>query len=1061
MLCKRLLVTLLVTLLCAPALPALAQKRTAKGGAKTGGAAAKAGAPVLPPIKFTQFTLPNGMRVIFHEDRSTPIVAVNVWYHVGSKNESPGRTGFAHLFEHMMFQGFKGYDLDYVPVIQEVGGAINGSTSQDRTNYWELLPSNFLEMALFMEAGRMKGLLEAMTQTKLDNQRDVVKNEKRQRIDNQPYGQANYKITETMYPEGHPYHWSPIGSMEDLSAASLDDVKAFFRRYYVPNNASLVVAGDFDPKEARAWVEKYFGAIEKGEEITRPAPAVPKLDREIRDQIDDRVQFPRLYMSWHSVPAFSKDEAALDLLTSILGGGKSGRFYKALQYGENQIAQTAVIFNNTSEIAGLVQLVAQPRPGHTLEEIEKVALAEIEKIKATPPSPEEMERVYNAREAGFIFGLQTVGSFGGKDDQLNNYATFLKDPGYFEKDLARYRAVTAADVQRVARQYLTDKRYVLSVVPRAAGPTSAAGPAPASPREGLPTPSQQSAGVGQPGAAATTGQQPPTGTASGTPQGAAQSQPAGAQTITRTEAQATQPGGAAPPQAGSPAAAGAQSTRPGPSGPVGPPQGGQRAGGQRAAAQQPAKPKTNRSLLPKEKPDPKLTLPAVQRRKLSNGLEVLVVEHHELPVVSMNLVMKAGAAGDPVGKGGLASLTADLLDEGTATRSALDISDQLALIGSSLSVSAGWDSTTASLRSLTRHLDRALEVYADVITNPAFPDGELQRLRQQRLAALRQQRDSPEAIAGLVFQKVLYGGNHPYGHPLAGDETSIQSVSAEDARKFYESYLRPNNSALIVVGDVKPDAVVAKLEKAFAGWKNGHVPAVDVSAAPVQRDKGAIYLVDRPGSVQSVIQIGQVGVPRSSPDYFPLFVMNRILGGASSARINLNLREDKGYTYGASSSFSFRRGAGPFTAAAPVQGFSTKESVMEFMKELRGIRGEMPVSPAELEGAKQAIVRGFPRGFETPDQIANGLELIVTYDLPDTYFNSYIERVQAVTLEDVNRVANRYLQPDRMAVVIVGDRRSIEQGLRTLDNFGQNINFVEPDGRPAAQQGGASGGGTQ
>jgi zinc protease len=279
-------------------------------------------------------------------------------------------------------------------------------------------------------------------------------------------------------------------------------------------------------------------------------------------------------------------------------------------------------------------------------------------------------------------------------------------------------------------------------------------------------------------------------------------------------------------------------------------------------------------------------------------------------------------------------------------------------------------------------------------------------------------------------------------------------------RKFYESYLRPNNSALIVVGDVKPDALVAKLEKAFAGWKDGHVPAVDVSAAPVQRDKGAIYFIDRPGSVQSVIQIGQVGVPRSSPDYFPLFVMNRILGGASGARINLNLREDKGYTYGAGSSFGFRRGAGPFVASAPVERDSTRASVVEFLKEIRGIRGEIPVSPAELDAVKQAIVRGFPRGFETPDQIANQLELIVTYDLPDTYFNSYIERVQAVTLEDVNRVANRYLHPDRMAVVIVGDRAKIEQSLRTLDTFGENINFVDTDGRPATQ-GGASGGGTQ
>ena len=1057
MLWKRLLMTVLVTLLVAPGLPVLAQKGKAKGGAKTAVASkAASGAPALPPIKYTQFFLPNGLRVILHEDHSTPIIGVNVWYHVGSKNESPGRTGFAHLFEHMMFQGFKGYDLDYIPVMQEVGGAINGSTTQDRTNYWELLPSNFLETAIFMEAGRMAGLLEAMTQAKLDNQRDVVKNEKRQRIDNQPYGQAFYRISETMYPPEHPYHWEPIGSMEDLSAASLDDVKAFFRRYYVPNNASLVVSGDFDPKDARALVEKYFGPIPKGEEITRPQAAAPKLDREIREQMDDRVQLPRVYMVWHSVPQFSKDEAALDTLAAILGGGKSSRLYKSLLY-DKQIAQQASAFDATSEIAGLFQIIATAKPGHTIAEIEQIVGEEIAKLKAAPPTADEMERAYNAREAGFIYGLQTVGGFGGKDDQLNNYATFLGNPGFFEQDLARYRKVTAADVQRVANQYLTDKRYVLSVVPKQAGPTSAAGPAPASPREGIAQPSQQTGGTQQPGAANAAAATTPSGTASGTQQGAAQGTPSGAQTITKTEAQATQPAGAAPPQSASPTAPSGQGSGMGTGRGGG--MGAGRSGPARTAAQQ-SKPKTDRSLLPKEKPDPKLVLPAVQRRKLSNGLEVLVVEHHELPVVSLNLVMKMGAAGDPAGKAGLASLTADMLDEGTATRSSLELSDQLARIGSSLNIGAGWDSTTASMRTLTRHLDSALDIYADVISNPAFPDKDLERLRLSRLTSLRQQRDSPEAIAGLVFQTVLYGRTHPYGHPLVGDEASLGSFSAADVRGFYDTYYRPNNSALIVVGDVKPDLLVAKLEKAFAGWKSGHVPAVDVSAAPIQREHSTIYLVDRPGSVQSVIQIGQVGVPRSSPDYFPLFVMNRILGGASSARINLNLREDKGYTYGANSNFSFRRGAGPFTASAPVQGFSTKESVSEFMKELRGIRGEMPVSVAELEGAKQSIVRGFPRGFETPDQIANALELIVTYDLPDTYFNSYIEHVQAVTLEDVNRVANRYLQPDRMAVVIVGDRKAIEQGLRSLDGLGERISLVDNEGRPATP-GGAAGGGSQ
>ncbi len=1045
---RRFIIAVLVAVLLTPAaLPTFAQRGKGKtAGAKPVAAKNTGGtARVLPPIAFTEYHLPNGLRVILHEDHSTPIVGVNLWYHVGSKNEEVGRTGFAHLFEHMMFQGFKGYDLDYVPVIQEFGGAINGSTAQDRTNYWEVVPSNFLEDALFMEAGRMGGLIDAMTQTKLDNQRDVVKNEKRQRIDNQPYGVASYKITETMYPPGHPYHWSPIGSMEDLSAASLDDVKSFFKHYYVPNNASLAVSGDFNPVDARRMIEKYFGVVPRGADITRPTPPAAHLDKEIREQVEDRVQLPRVYMTWHSVPQYTKDEAAIDLLSNILGGGKSSRLYKTLIY-DRQIAQDASSFNNTSEIGGIFQLVATAKPGHTLAEIEEIVNAEIARMKADGPTPAELSRAYNAREASFVYGLQTVGGFGGKDDQLNNYATYLNKPGYFEEDLARYRRVTAAEVRRVANEYLTDKRYVLSVVPRATGATSAAGVAPASPRDAIATPSQQTAGTTQAGSANAASQTTPTGA----PQPGTNAGTSGAQAITKTEASATQPGGAAPPNS---AAAGDKSRNA--------PQGN---GTARTAAQ--GKPKSKQkektvdlSLLPKPKADPTFALPGVEHRKLSNGLEVIVVPQHEVPIVSMNLVVKMGGAGDPAGQAGLASLTADMLDEGTATRTSLDISNQLASIGSSLSTSAGWDSSTATLRTLTRHLDDALDIYADVITNPAFPDKDLQRLRLQRQTFFKQRRDNPAATADLVYQSVLYGSNHPYGHSLTGDATSLGALTGADVRKFYETFYRPNNSALIVVGDVKTDVVVAKLEKAFSKWQSAHVPAVDVTAAPVAREHTMLYVIDRPGSVQSVINIGQVGVPRSNPDYFPLLVMNRILGGASSARINLNLREDKGYTYGANSNFDFRRGAGPFTASAPVQGFSTKESVEEFFKELRGIRGEIPVTSVELEGAKQSIIRGFPRTFETPEQIAGRLETVVTYGLPDEYFNSYIGNVQAVTIEDVNRVANRYLDPSRMAVVIVGDRQAIEKGLRSLDEIGERITFVDSEGRPATTGGAANGGG--
>jgi zinc protease len=419
----------------------------------------------LPPIKHSEFKLKNGLRVIMHQDKSTPIVAVNVWYHVGSKNEVAGRTGFAHLFEHMMFQGSKNYDADYFTPLQEAGANINGSTSSDRTNYYEVLPSNFLELALFMEADRMGGLLEAMTLDKLNNQRDVVKNERRQRVDNQPYGTAGERIGEIMFPKGHPYNWSVIGSLDDLSAASLEDVKNFFRQYYVPNNASLVIAGHFDEKQARGWVEKYFGGIAKGAEITRPNPAMPKLEKETRVSVEDSVPLPRVYMVWHSVRQGDKDEAALDMLGSILSSGRGSRLQSNLVYGK-ELVQMINAGNGTREAGGTFQVTATARPGKTLEEIEKEVNLELERIKQAPPTADELTRALNQIESGTIFGLQTVL---GKADSLNSNAVFFGKPDLFQQQLDDYRKVTPADVQRVANTYLTNNRLVMSYVPRKAG----------------------------------------------------------------------------------------------------------------------------------------------------------------------------------------------------------------------------------------------------------------------------------------------------------------------------------------------------------------------------------------------------------------------------------------------------------------------------------------------------------------------------------------------------------------------------------------------------------------
>ncbi|HEV2800456.1 MAG TPA: pitrilysin family protein [Pyrinomonadaceae bacterium] len=1022
---------LAVALIALNATAAAAQGKSSR--TTTGaGSAGQATNGALPPIKFTEFRLANGLRVILHEDHSTPIVGVNLWYHVGSKNEVPGKTGFAHLFEHMMFQGSKNYDDDYFKPIQEAGGNLNGSTNPDRTNYWEVVPSNFLELALFMEADRLGGLLDVLNEAKLANQREVVKNEKRQNYDNRPYGLVGAKINETLYPKTHPYHWLTIGSLEDLSAASLEDVKDFFRRYYTPNNAVLTIAGDFNPAEARRLVEKYFNPIPRGTDLT-PVPAQPAVLSELkRINMEDRVALPRVYTVWPVPPQYTPDEAALDALATILGGGKSSRLYKTLVY-ERQIAQDVSAFNNSQEIAGQFQIVATAKPGKMLAELEGAITEELERIKQTPPTTEEIERAYNAREASFIYSLQTVGGFGGKNDQLNQYATYLNRPDYFNEDLARYRRVTADDVKRVANQYLTDKRLIVNVTPRARG-RSTGEPVPESPAKAIAPPSQQTAGAPQAGA--TTGASSAQTSTAATPSSAAV--PAGAQERTKATAAASTPAGAAPPATEAPAR-------------------GEPAKPAKAAKRDAQAAAASAAALPKPGPEPRLVLPKVERHRLSNGLEVLLVRHTELPVVNMNLIIKSGAASDPETLPGAASLTADLLDEGTKTRGALDISNALAGIGARLSVNAGWDSTNADLLTLTRHLDRALDIYADVLLNPAFPETDLKRLRATRLAALQQQRDNADAIAGVVYSSILYGDKHPYGRPLSGNETSLAAIEGADVRRFYETYYRPNNAALIVAGDVTASTLLPKLERAFAAWKPAQVPAANVSQTPPARERAGIYLVDKPGAAQSVIQIGQVGVARNTPDYFPLLVLNSMLGGQFVSRINLNLREDKGYTYGARSNFDYRRGAGPFTASGGVFTNVTKESISEFLKELRGIRGEIPVTERELEYAKQGILRGFPRGFETPDQIAGRLSAVVLYNLPDDYFNNYSARVRAVSLADITRVANRYLDPSRMAILVVGDRKAVEPGLRSL-GISDTITLLDPHGRPVSATSGEGGG---
>jgi zinc protease len=914
-------------------------------------AAADSRKPQIPELKIEKYTLKNGLTVILHEDHKTPVVSVNVLYKVGSKDEKPGRTGFAHLFEHMMFQGSKNHDADYIPPLEKIGATLNGSTAEDQTVYYETVPSNALELALWLEADRMGFLLPSMTQQKLDNQRDVVKNERRQSMDNVPYGQAEEVLLTALYPADHPYHHSVIGSMADLSAAHLTDVAAFFRTYYVPNNAILCVAGDFDSAQAKQWIEKYFGSLPRGPEATRPKPNVPSLQAAQHLRMTDAVSLPRAQLVWPTVPTNHPDEAALDVLAAVLGGlPKENRLFRALMY-DRQLAAQVVASHPTQSLAGTFEVELYARPGEKLDDILEIANDEIERLKKDGPTALEVKKAQIERESGFIMGLQSVTR---KAAVLNQYMESRGDPLGYRTELEQIFAVTPADVTRVARKYLGPHRIELKIVP---GPPAARAPEAAVDR--------------------------------------AKQEPL-----------------------------------------VSP----------RLAA---ADDSFDRSIMPRLGPIPHYVPPRFQRRSLSNGLELRIVERHDLPIITLDLIAKAGETSTPKGKEGLCSIAASLLDEGTKTRDALQIAGAMAEIGSSLGASGELESTTVSLTTLTRHLDRALELYTDVILNPSFPDKELRRLKLQRLAQLKARADDAEQTADAVFPRLIFGLDHPYGRPDIGTTGSVQSITREDAVAFHTRIMVPGNAVLLVVGDVQPDAIAAALEARLRAWAPGPVPQAPSVAPPDVPPRPGVYLIDKPAAAQSVLTAGKIGAARRSPDFFPLRVLDTILGGQFASRLNMNLREDKGYSYGAESSFSFLKGPGPFEAGAVVQTAVTKESLVEIMKELTDITGRRPVTDGELAFAKQGIIQGFPSRFETTFGVAGQLAILVTNLLPDDEFDHYQARVEAVTKADVDRVAREYITPASMSILAVGDRSVIEGPLKSL-SFVEAIQRLDTEGNPLA-----------
>jgi len=881
-------------------------------------------------IPYKKFTLDNGLTVLVHEDHKAPIVAVNVWYHVGSKNEKPGKTGFAHLFEHLMFGGSENFHGRYIDAMERVGATdLNGTTNNDRTNYFENVPTSALDYTLWLESDRMGHLLGSFDQKTLDLQRGVVQNEKRQG-ENQPYGVTEQLLTDNTYPAGHPYSWTVIGSMDDLNAASMSDVKEWFKTYYGPANAVLVLAGDIDLNTAQAKVKKYFGDIPAGPPIGKQEVWVAKMTGTHRGTVQDRVPQARIYKVWNVPPYGSSDSDYLDLVAACLSQGKVSRFYKRLVY-DDQIATDVRAEVDDHEIGSQFEITATARPGQDLAQIEKEVDEELARFLDGGPTPQELERVKTQFVARFIRGVERIGGFGGKSDVLARGQVYLGNPDAYKEEIKTIQSATADDVKTAARRWLSDGVYILEVHP-------------------FPEYKVASAGA-------------------------------------------------------------------------------------------------DRSKLPENGPPPDLKLPKLQRVTLSNGLKVVLAERHEIPVVNFWLQIDAGYAADQFATPGTASMTSSLLDGGTAKRTALQISEETDMLGAQLRASSNLDSSTVFLSALKTNLDRSLDLYSDVILNPAFPQADFLRLQKQRIAAIQREKVTPVPMALRVFPGLLYGPQHAYGSPLTGSgtEASVSKLTREDLAKFHDTWFKPGASTLIVAGDTTLAELTPKLEKLLDGWKQGSVPQKNIAKVDYP-SKPVVYLLDRPGALQSFILAGEVAPPTNNPDEIAIEAMNNVLGGNFGARINMNLREDKHWAYGASSFMMDARGQRPYVVFAPVQTDKTKESMAEIDKELRGILNNRPPTAEELAKVQANETLSLPGSRETMNEVGNSIGNLVEYGLPDDYYEKYAGRVRALQIPDLEAAAKRVVHPDHLVWVVVGDRAKIEAGVREL-NLGE-LKFLNADGQP-------------
>lgn len=903
-------------------------------------------------IPFKKFVMDNGLTVVLHQDKSDPLVHVDVTYHVGSGREDIGKSGFAHFFEHMMFQGSENVaDEQHFKLITESGGTLNGTTNSDRTNYFETVPSNQLERMLWLEADRMGYLLNAVTQEKFEVQRETVKNERGQRVDNQPYGLLFERVGEAMFPEGHPYSWSTIGYLEDLDRADLDDLKKFFLQWYGPNNAVLTIGGDIDEAETLEWVKKYFNSIPKGPEVADPVPTAVTLDEDRYISLEDNVQLPLLFMSWPTVHANHPDEAPLDVLMSIMGEGQTSLLYKNLQ--KPGLTVQASAGHNCRELNCSFTLFAltNRRKVEKLADMEKVIRDSLLEFEERGVQDDDLTRVKAGIVSGMIYGLESVR---GKVSQLAAYETYRNTPNGISSDLARYEKVTKADVVRVYNKYIKNKpAVIMSIVPK------------------------------------------------GQPQMIAK-----ADTWNRYE--------------------------------------------RTIPASEPAnvdwslpEDSFDRSIVPGSGANPSIKAPDVYTASLSNGISILGAVNQETPTTTIRVRMKMGQANEPLDKLGLAALTASMIQEGTTESTPEEISNRLDKLGSSINGGAGDEFSNLTIRSLTENAEETVAIAAEILFEPRFLQEDFDRIKANAIQGIKASKKQPAGVATNAFNQILYGKDNAFAYPNAGTEETLANITLDDVKAFYEANFSASIANIIAVSNVS-EGKMKSILKPLASWDATPVAEPTVKPFP-ELAKNTLYFIDKPGAAQSEIRIGKRALSYDATgEYYRAGLMNYTLGGAFNSRINLNLREDKGYSYGARSFFNGNESRGFYRAQAGVRTDSTAASIIEFMKEIDNYRAS-GITAEELSFTKSAIGQRDARSYETPFQKLGFLSQIQTYDLDPSFIDKQNAILADISAGELNDLAKKHLNSDDMVMLVVGDKSVVMDEVKDL---GYNIVELDEDGNP-------------